>query len=167
MLLAGGLLCLAGFFLPYLSLSFLNTTLASVSGLNMAENMVSAAQRMDAAPSPVMNMLADEWEAAEGFMDLGKIVGFLTLFIAPFIFALYGLSYTFKALLGKSYRGGVFFNILFAIAAGLFFYFVGPELGLGKNFFRLTGLGYWLPFAGMWLAAFSLIFSQNLNSSKA
>ena len=77
--------------------------------------------------------------------------------MGPFFFALYGLSYGFKALRGKSYKQGVIFTILFTAGSWVFFYFIGPELGTlwGKNFFSFASWGFWLGFAGMWVAAFS------------
>ncbi|MFK7971595.1 MAG: hypothetical protein AB8F95_14615 [Bacteroidia bacterium] len=158
-LILGGLLCIGGFFLPYIDVS-----LATVSGFDMTMAGVEAAQDMDAPPGPVMRTLGEEWAAAENFADLGKIFGAIIFVLGPFFFAIYGLSYLFKGLTGKAYKRGIFFTILFTLGAWIFFYFVGPELGMlwGKNVFKLVGLGFWLSFAGMWVAAFSLFFSKNI-----
>ena len=164
-LILGGLLCLGGFFLPYLEVDMLGKTVASISGFDMTNAAVEVAQGpIDAPSGPVMETLTEEWHAASDMSDLGKIIGAIFFILGPFFFALYGLSYVFKGLRGKPYKRGVFFTILFTAAAWLFFYFIGPEIGTiwGRNFFKLAGLGFWLSFAGMFVAAFSLFFSKNL-----
>jgi hypothetical protein len=111
-----------------------------------------------------MDTLSEEWHAAENFGDLGKIIGAIFFILGPFFFAFYGLSYVLKALRGKSFKQGVIFTILFTAGAWAFFYFLGPELGSlwGRNFFSFVSWGFWLAFAGMWVAAFSLFFSKNV-----
>lgn len=164
-LILGGLLCIGGFFLPFIEIDVLGKTVASMSGYDMTAAGVEVAQGpVDAPPGPVMRTLSEEWAAAGNFADLGKIIGAIFFILGPFFFAIYGLSYVIKGLMGKVYKRGVFFTILFTAGAWLFFYFIGPELGSlwGRNFFNMAGLGFWLPFAGMWVAAFSLFFSKNL-----
>ena len=111
-----------------------------------------------------METFAEEWDAAENFTDLGKIIGAILFLVGPFFFALYGLSYVIKALRGKSYKQGVIFTIFFTVGAWAFYYFLGPELGdfWGRNFFRFVNWGFWLAFVCMWVAALSLLFAKEV-----
>ncbi|MEZ4684647.1 MAG: hypothetical protein R3B47_00815 [Bacteroidia bacterium] len=164
-LLLGASMCIGAFFLPYIEVGMMGKTMGSVSGYDMVMGVAEAVQApVDAPDGVIMDTFAEEWSAAEDFADLGKIIGAIFFILGPFFFALYGLSYLIKALRGKSYRQGVIFTILFTAGTWIFFYFMGPELGSlwGKNFFKFAGLGFWIAFAGMWVAAISLFFSKNV-----
>lgn len=163
-LFLGGAACLAAFFLPYLTFAG-----QSVSGLSMVMATLDASGVVD---QPGASTLLDgllqifgQFSSPKDYALLGMLA--IVLF-GPFMFAIFGLFYLVKSLIGKQYQRGIFLNLLFLGFAWLTFFLIGKYsslqiiqlLGDSLSFFQMAGPGFWVGFGGMILSAFSLFFGK-------
>lgn len=164
-LLLGGLACLSGFFLPYLTLGN-----QSISGFDETMAIVDYFTPVEQEQGDwAWDLLSNTFDSITGAKGYGLLAMLAIVLLGPFIFAIYGLSYVIKALAKKQYKRGVFVNLLFMGFAWLTFYLfqeqnsvsvLGMDLGAKLNFFKMAGIGYWVMFSGMMVAAFSLFFGK-------
>ncbi len=164
-LLIGGLACIAGFFLPYLnfggqSISGFGETMTILDYFNLVEY-----QNGEWA----LELFSNNLDTIAGIQGYGLLIMLAIVLVGPLFFTIYGLSYIIKALAGKQYKRGVFVNLLFMGFAWLTFFLfqeqnsvnvLGMDLGANLNFFKMAGIGYWVMFSGMMIAAFSLFFGK-------
>lgn len=164
-LLIGGLACIAGFFLPYLSMGN-----QSISGFGETMTVLDYFDLVEYKNGDwALELFTNNLESIADVQGYGLLAMLAIVLLGPLIFALYGLSYVIKALAKKQYSRGVFVNLLFMGFAWLTFYLLqehnsvnvlGMDLGAKLNFFKMAGLGYWVAFSGMMVAAFSLFFGK-------
>lgn len=164
-LLIGGLACVAGFFLPYLTLAG-----QSVSGYGETMTLLDYFDVVEYKNGEwAIDLFTNNLDNLGGVKEYGVTAMIAIVLLGPFIFALYGLSYIIKALARKQYKRGVFVNLLFMGFAWLTFFLIqeqstvsvlGMDIGAKLNFFKMAGLGYWVAFSGMMVAAFSLFFGK-------
>jgi len=178
LLILAGLTGIGAFFLPFVEI---NTAILSTSGDQLSVSGYTFTRvvldrfgllEFDQGKGLIL-ALEQMWNAAkawEGYLTVG---GFIAILVAPLIYVLYSLGYIFRGLTGRSYKCGIWFNLLFMGAGyGFFFWlsqrfstsinFLGQEVtaGLKFNFFEMVGIGYWLAFAAVFVAGFSLIFEK-------
>ena len=174
MLILAGLMGLGAFFLPYLHFeqSFLGVTLieTTFTGYNFVLGWLDYFDLYQSeAGSQMLDALTRLWENATEMKAKAQIGGIIFVLAAPLIYALYSIGYLVRGLIGKSFKRGIWFNLLFLPAAWALFYWIsqdysteilGREVGLKLNFFSMAGIGYWLAFAGVFVAGFSLLFEK-------
>ncbi|MCI4670166.1 MAG: hypothetical protein MRZ79_18665 [Bacteroidia bacterium] len=181
MLLAAGLMIAGAFFLPFLTYEFPVIGETQLSGYSITRTILD-----EAGVSPY----EDKKLTSDFFTDLIKenttwkeylsIFGMLFTILGPFFYLLFGLGYLFKSFLGKSYKRGIWFNLLFLAIGWASFWWtsqlitekinnsvanikildklINPEVSV--NFFQAAGVGFWLCFAAIFIAGFSLIFEK-------
>ena len=174
MLIVAGLMGLGAFFLPHLHFeqSFLGVQLVETTftGYNFVLGWLDYFDLYQSeAGSRVIEVLTRLWENATEMKAKAQIAGILFVLAAPLIYALYSLGYLIRGLIGKSFKRGIWFNLLFLPAAWGLLYWIsqdystqilGREVGLQLNFFNMAGIGYWLAFAAVFVAGFSLLFEK-------
>ena len=132
-----GLAAIGGIFL-----SFLN----GVSGLELFEAIGDSISRVGFGDT-VSGMI-------EAKSTPGSIVNVLIL-LAYILFPIIGL---FMVIRGK-YSGGPFtFLLFFNIAAWVMVMLYGADAGIDKNFFLITGPGYWISCGGLFLPFVFMFF---------
>lgn len=175
MLILAGLMGLGAFFLPFLHFEqqFLGVKLieTTFTGYNFVLGWLDYLDFYQSEMgAKVVEVLVRLWENATELKAKLQIAGLLFVLAAPVIYALYCLGYLFRGLMGWSFKRGIWFNLLFMPAAWGIFYWIsqdystqilGRDVGLQLNFFSMAGVGYWLAFAAVFIAGFSLIFEQN------
>ncbi len=174
MLIIAGLAGVGAFFLPFLNIeqSFLGIKLveSSISGYSYT---LAWLDYFDLYKSELggqmLEALTQLWENASEIKAKAQLAGIFLIITAPVIYALYSLGYLIKGLIGKSFKRGIWFNLLFMPAAWGILYWIskdystqilGQEVGLDLNFFSMAGPGYWLAFAAVFIAGFSLLFEK-------
>lgn len=117
----------------------------------------------------IINLFTKNFDKLGGPEAYGITAMLAVVFLGPFMFAIYGLSYVLKALARKQYKRGIFINLLYMGVAFLTFFLIqekssvsilGLDIGAKMNFFKMAGMGYWVSFSGMMVAAFSLFFGK-------
>ncbi|MDX2286750.1 MAG: hypothetical protein NW241_21470 [Bacteroidia bacterium] len=182
MLVIAGLLGIGAFFLPFLSFesALFGVQLASVhiSGLSLTQSLLDFFKVIEHPEGRAAFDIARAFvEQASSPMDYARIAGGAFILAGPFIYLLYALGYLVRGLAKRQFKRGILFNILFPAAAWAILYFLfrveTPELPAGEllkavqieiprlNFFTFAGIGFWLAFAGIWIAGFSLLFEKN------
>lgn len=167
-LIVGALLGIGAFFLPYLSLDY-GIGKFSVSGLKYTQMVLEnfadlGAGKEDIALSDKIysvfyEMGVKPWVSQSSLSTKLGGIGFFAVLMGPFYFFLFSLGYLWRGIMGKQYKRGIIFNILFLIFSWAIFYFIGKENKVFNiNFFWFADFGYWLAFVGMFVAAFSDFF---------
>lgn len=167
-LLLGGLMCIAAFFLPYFNINY-GLGKYQVSGLYYVQTAIEYFQPSDANPTGITkvedkayDMMYDTvlkaWDKKSTVKLKGMLIAGIIVAMGPFYFLLFGLGYLFRGVLGKVYKRGMIFNILFLGLSYAVFYFINKEVAIpfvSFSFFSIASFGYWIAFAGMFVAAFS------------
>lgn len=170
----GGLIGIAGFFLPFLHLDTAALGLAkgevSMSGFS---NVMSLLDNFDVlvfeGDQRWLQWSSELWSAASTPIDIGKAVGLSLILSLPLFLLLYSLGHLLRGLFGGQYKRGVMLNLLFmGVAWGVFYLismdgsytFLGEEATSPLNFFKIAGPGYWMAFAGIMVAGMSLFFEK-------
>ncbi len=165
-LFLGGAACIGAFFLPYLTFPP-NLTVSGYSETMLILDYLDVVE--DKKADILVDSFSTFYESFAGPKGKGILTMLVVVLLGPFFFAIFGLSYVIKALFGKQYKRGIFLNLLFMGFAWVTIYMInqemtfnvlGLEVGTNLQFFRMAGLGYWLGFGGMILAAFSLFFGK-------
>lgn len=167
-LIVAAIMGIGAFFLPYLSLDF-GLGRFSVSGMSYVQVLIDT--YTDTQASETSSPLADKvyegiyeigikpWLHESTAMQKGLGLGLVLVLLGPFYFLLFSLGYLVRGIAGKRYKRGIIFNILFLGFSWAVFYFIGKENKiLDINFFWYADFGYWLAFAGMFVAAISDFF---------
>ncbi len=172
-LLIGGLACIGAGFLPYLKMELpFGINSLTYSGERLVRGLLDAFQIIqDKNGKELLDMLGKLWNSTNDPAAKGTMVGMALTLAGPLIFAFFGLGYIVRAIIGKHYGWGIIFNILFLGFSWLMFFLASkqlsaPGLPLNFNFFKLANVGYWLAFAGMFIAAFSSFFDPNTKAKK-
>ena len=132
-----GLIAIGGLFLPFLE---------KMSILELVTNFQEGFANIGVGPT------------IKGFFQAPTIPGALVKFLFFLPFLLFPLVGLFMFLRGK-YKGGPFtMLLLFNIGAFVMFRFFGAEAGIESNFFLLTGIGYWVSTAGLFLPFVGMFF---------
>ncbi len=163
-LFLGGAACLAAFFLPYLTFAG-----QSVSGLSLVMASLDAAGVVDQpGGSTVVDGLLQVFNQFNSVKDYALLAMLVVVLFGPFMFAIFGLFYVVKSMIGKQYQRGIFLNLLYLGFSWLTFFLIAKYsslqvihmLGDSLSFFQIAGPGFWVGFGGMILAAFSLFFGK-------
>lgn len=171
----GGIAIIVAFLLPYMTLNLnplawegniteqvkiegldaLNRKV-EVSGLSMTETILNKAEVIEEGiDNGWVDWLWNAWTENASSNSQLKVAGLLFVLAGPFIFLFFALGYLFRGITGKQYKRGIFFTLVFLGASWAIFKFL-----LGFSFFEMAGLGFWVAFGGMLLAAFSLFFER-------
>ncbi|RMG71940.1 MAG: hypothetical protein D6722_06090 [Bacteroidetes bacterium] len=179
LLVVAGIGGIAAFFLPFFTLE------TQVLGIKLAETSVSGYSLVRAAlnhwdilpyePGKLaFTALVEAWQQASQPKQFLQLGGLSLMVLGPVIYLLYSLGYLVRGLAGKQYQRGVWFNFLYmGLGWGYFFWIsrdhslqlLGQEIGPKLNFFTLASFGYWIAFASVMIAAFSLIFEPRSKAS--
>jgi hypothetical protein len=173
-----GLGGIGAFFLPFLhiqpSLGVLQLQNADiqVSGLTVVLSLLDHFHVYSYEKGRVLiELLTQLWGSAD-WKNKATAAGLVFILLGPVLYLLYSLGYLIRGLFGRQFKRGVWFNLLFPAAAWGILYWAGQarsvglgpidvELSLKLNFFKLAGIGFWLAFASVWVAGFSLLFEKN------
>ncbi|TAE49902.1 MAG: hypothetical protein EAZ89_13275 [Bacteroidetes bacterium] len=168
-----GLAGIGAFFLPFLHIE------PKVAGIQVADITVSGLSYV----RTVLDIFkVQEYEGGralvETFRELwgsseikGKltIAGLLFVLTGPIFYLLHSVAFVIRGLFGKQFKRGILFNIFFPAAAWGILYAIGQtnslDIGIGTvgvnlNFFTVASLGFWVAFASVWVAGFSLLFEK-------
>lgn len=181
MLTLAGIAGIAAFFLPYIQFeqSILGISLVDtyVSGLTYTRSALDATGVLPYEGGRTFVALLQElWTNAQSWQDYGTVAGLLVVISGPIFYLLYSLGYLFRGLFGKQYKRGIFFNFIYMgaswgickwITATHSTEVLGKQLGLNLNFFANAGLGYWIAFAAVIVAGFSLLFEPKRGKTAA
>lgn len=179
LLVAAGIGCIAAFFLPFFTVE------TQVFGLKLAESSISGYRLTRAAldyaellpydsGQVAFTALVEAWQQTSQPKQLAQLAGISFLLLGPLLYLLYGLGYLFRGLTGRQYQRGIWFNFLFMGLGWSLLYWIsqdysakllGQEVGLSLSFFSLASFGYWIAFASVLVAAFSLIFEPRRSSA--
>jgi len=173
-LLLAGLLILGSFFLPFLSYDVPGVGQTTLSGYTLTRTLLDEADVLEYEDKKLTSeMFQKLFEEAGNWKDYLAIGGMAFVFLGPIFYLLFGLGYAFRAFIGKSYKRGIWFNFLFLGLAWLAFWWTGQVLTekvsfvkkffdteISLSFFEVAGLGFWLSFAAIIIAGFSLIFEK-------
>lgn len=171
LLILGGLLCIGAFFLPYFSINY-GLGKWNASGLYYSQTLYEYFQ----APTGNANLLTkaedkafdiiydaakNAWEKKSTLQFQGLSIVAVIVALGPFYFFLFGLGYVYRGLFGKVYKRGIIFNLLFLGLSWTVFHFLSQEVPLiDISFFGIASFGYWIAFAGMFVAAISDFFGK-------
>jgi hypothetical protein len=176
MLVVAGLMGIGAFFLPFLQFeqSFLGLKLLdlSLSGWSYTQAWLDYfGLYQSKVGAEVIRTLIQLWESASELKGKAQLAGIFFVMTGPVIYLLYSLGYLIRGLLGRSFKRGILFNLLFMPLAWGLMYWLSQDhstslfddklkIGLDLNFFSLAGPGYWLAFAAVFVAGFSLLFER-------
>lgn len=165
---------IGAFFLPYLSLDF-GLGRFSVSGMNYIQLIFDS--YTDTQASETASPLADKiyegiyhiaikpWLHESPIEQKISAIGLIFVLLGPFYFLLFSFGYLFRGIMGRRYKRGIVFNILFLLFSWAIFYFIGKENKMFDiNFFWYADFGYWIAFIGMFVAALSDFFWKETNT---
>lgn len=167
-LIVAALMGISAFFLPYLSLDF-GLGQFSVGGMNYIQLIIDAYTDTQASEtsSPLANKIYEgiyqiaikPWLHESSTGQKLSAVGLVFVLLGPFYFLLFSLGYLYRGIMGKRYKRGIIFNLLFLLFSWAIFYFIGKENKMFDiNFFWYADFGYWIAFVAMFVAAFSDFF---------
>jgi len=178
MLLIAGLAGIGAAFLPFLNLELkvLGESLGSaqLSGYSYVTawlQQLGLVEGQNDAGKGLIELFQSLWDQSHGIKGYVQLAGLAIISTGPIFYALYSLGYIYRAIAGKSFKRGIWFNLLFmALGFGVFFWIsqdfsteiLGQEVGLKLNFFKMAGIGYWINFVAVFVAGFSLIFAKDL-----
>lgn len=177
MLIVGGLMCIGAAFLPYFVVKLPLPLIADGSIVYSGDRLVRGLLDLfnvlkDANGKQLLDLMGQAWNAAGDVKDKALLIGVAISLGGPIYFALFGLGYLVRGLIGKHYAWGVFFAILFLGYNWGIFYLVSQSLSNGLpvdvriNFFSIANFGFWIAFAGMFLAAMSSFFDPSTKAKK-
>ena len=92
----------------------------------------------------ILEIAGEAWQAMDNWQDMALFFGVLFVLGGPLYFALFGLGYLIRGIIGKSYKRGIFFNIFYLIVSWLVFYlwlagaFGSPSGPCSSLLFRLS-----------------------------
>lgn len=174
LLTLGGLAGITAFFLPYLTFSKsilgLEVLNASMSGYSLSRSLLDAFGILGYEGSQTAwKVLQEVMQTANGTEGYLSLAGLIFVFAGPFLFLAYSLGYFFRGLMGRQYKHGIFFTLIYAGLSWLTFYLIsttqtttqlmGLDVGVKLEFFSMAGVGFWVAVGGMLVAAFSLFFA--------
>lgn len=174
MLIIAGLAGLGAFFLPFLHFE------QNLLGIKIAEATVSGYSYTTAwldyfdlyqteHGKAIIDLITNLWENISEPKGYVQMAGLFIVLTGPVFYLLLSLGYLFRGLTGRSFKRGVMFNLFFlALGWGIFFWIsqdkstqiLGKEVGLDFNFFAMAGPGFWVAFAAVFVAGFSLLFEK-------
>ncbi len=154
LLIVAGILGIAAFFFPFISLLKVGFLDVNISGLNLFEAGLQGLKIGDfKMGGKIFQFLSDLWVGNEDLIDWGGFVGLLFVLLGPVYFLAFSISYLIKGLkVTGRYRRGLSFLIIYSIIAFAGIYFSGQYYHIKLNFFNRAGLGYWLSAAAILLA---------------
>ncbi|MEO0897071.1 MAG: hypothetical protein AAFY71_11775 [Bacteroidota bacterium] len=178
LLLLAGLVLVACFFLTFLNwepkLMGMKVGETQYSGYAMTRTLLDEAEILEYEDTKLTsNMITELVEEANTWQDYSAIAGIVFVLLGPLFYLLLGLGYIVRAFRGKSYKRGIWFNLIFLGAGwGAFWWaskvvtdkaaFVKNALNtsIDVSFFEVASIGFWLAFAAVFVAGFSLIFEK-------
>lgn len=181
MLFLAGAAIVGSFFLPFLHYEFPGIGETQLSGYSITRTILDESGVTDYEDKKLTTEffkdLITENTNWEEYLSIG---GMIFVMLGPFFYLLFGLGYLFKSFIGKSYKRGIWFNILFLGIGWATFWWtsqlfteklsgvvdkvkilkglVNPEVKV--TFFEAAGVGFWICFAAVFVAGFSLIFEK-------
>lgn len=164
LLTLSGLTGIVAFFLPFLhfkkfilSITFSGMTYVK-AGLDLAELDKYPIQR------EFFQVFLESWQQAS-MLGMLKHAALAFVLLGPVFFVLHSIGHFFRGLAGGHYQRGIFFVLFYMGVSWAIFHFIGEDYNLAINFFNAVGIGYWLGFGAIVVAALSAFF-DNSNSSK-
>lgn len=181
MLFLAGALIVGGFFLPFLTYELPVVGETQLSGYSITRTILDEAGVVDYEDKKLTSeFFKDLMTKNTTWKEYLSIFGMIFVMFGPFFYLLFGLGYLIKGLIGRSYKRGIWFNFIFLgigwatfwwtsqlftekaeraiskvkVLKGLF----NPEVKV--SFFEAAGIGFWLCFAAIFVAGFSLIFEK-------
>lgn len=166
LLLLGAILCIGAFFLPYMSIDYI-VGKAVFGGYNFIDYGLSYSQASTGSPTMVdkvedfgydffVEKIIEPWIAKGTPADKALLLGLFFVIIGPIFYLLFGLGYLWRGIVGKPFKRGIIFNLLYFGFSWLILFFISGKLKpLSLDFFYVADFGYWLAFAGVFVAAFS------------
>lgn len=180
MLIIAGLAGIGAFFLPFLHVE------KSLLGVKLLDVHVSGYSYVLAwldffdlhkqeGARAMIDLLGNLWQSISGIKGYAQVIGLFVVLTGPIFYLLLCLGYLIRGFTGGSFKRGVMFNLLFmGLAWGVFFWIsrdkshlsltkdLNINLDVSLNFFDMAGPGFWVAFAAVFVAGFSLIFSKKL-----
>lgn len=165
LLIVAGVLGIGAFFLPYINIDY-GVGKFNVSGWDYIQTLIDTF----VAPAETGVVAKAEDQIYDGIYQIGikpllhessttdKLTGagVILVLLGPFFFLLYSIGYLIRGIVGKPYKRGVFFNLLFLGFCWLVFHFVNKQIPLvNLNFFWIADFGYWVGFIALCLAPVS------------
>jgi hypothetical protein len=167
MLILSGLIGIGSFFLPYFFFKGLLTDFG-ISGYNLVEAGLSVTDVMASdGGKKLWDAITLLWENTASFKDMMAFAAILLILLTPVYFGFHFLAYLIRGLFGRHYKRGIFFALIHMGLCWLVLYLIGKDNGADLNFFRMAGVGYWIGFGAMILAAFSSFFEKEGDSGGA
>lgn len=173
MLILAGLAIIAACFLPFylLELNVFDITLSKLTlnteqyvraGLDAAQ--IGEGGEGNGSAGKLIDILGQELKNAAKWQDYAALAGIVFVLLGPIFYLLYGLGYLFRGLAGKQFKHGIFFNILYPIASFGILYWISTNnlLNLDVGFLNIANVGFWISFAAIWVAGFSLLFAKKI-----
>ncbi|MDX1909616.1 MAG: hypothetical protein SF053_21435 [Bacteroidia bacterium] len=142
----------------------------------------------------LVSTLITLWQNTDSVKDKGALAGIMFLVVGPLLYALFAVWYVLRGVFGRQFKFGIGFNVLFLALGWAIFYGItqgylgnifgkmgetsldlgiglnldlAPKVDLSLNFFKLAGIGFWLAFASIWIAGFSLLFEKSSDNAAA
>lgn len=114
--------------------------------------------------SKLIKALGDAWQNTAEWQDYVALGGLVAVLLGPIYYLLYGIGYVFRALAGKQFKRGIFFNLIYLGASFGILYWISTNnyLNLNFGFFDIANVGFWVSFGAIWVAGFSLLFAKKL-----
>lgn len=172
LLIIAGLAGIAAFFFPFIHFPDITILGAELRDMTISGHglIMGILDRFDlvqsASGSHIIGNILDLWQSSTSIQQYLVFIGIMLFVIGPLIFLLYCLGYLFRGLRGKSYKRGIFTALLYMGLGWLAFYLAGSEDGLALNFFNQVGIGFWIAWGAVVLAALSVFFEKNTSKAK-
>lgn len=166
LLFLGAVLCIGAFFLPYMTIDYV-VGKASFGGYNFIDYGLSYFQASSGDKSMMdkvedfgydffIEKVIEPWISKGTPADQGLVFGLFLVLIGPFFYLLLGLGYLYRSVAGKPFKRGIFFNLLYFGFSWLILFFISNKIKpISIDFFHIASFGYWIAFAGVFIAAFS------------
>ncbi len=159
LLTISGLAGIIAFFLPFLHFKKFILDI-SFGGMTYAKAALDLA---DQAKYPIQRkfftVFMESWQQASltGVFERAALAFVL---LGPVIFFMLSLGHFFRGLAGKQYKRGIFIALLYLGVSWAVFHFMGSDYNLSLNFFKAAGIGFWIGFSAIVLAALSVFFEK-------
>lgn len=159
LLTISGLTGIVAFFLPFLHFKkfILNIQFGGMTYVKAALDL--AGQGKHPIQKEFFEVFLESWQQAS-LTGMFKHAALAFILMGPVLFLIHSIGHFFRGLAGKQYQRGIFFALFYMLFSWLIFKYTGAEYDLALNFFKAVGMGFWLGFGAIVVAALSVFFEK-------
>jgi|GEM_PF-2187155 len=167
LLFLAGAAGIGSFFLPFFDLSAFSEGTQAGGYIYVQEALNSFGVAGFEGANAMGSMLSSIQNDLQGGKDYLEIAGLAFILIGPIVYLLLSLGYLIRSISGKSYKRGTGYNFIYPLVSFGILYWLSSSGDLlapsgSVNFFTSAGLGFWVAFAAVFVAGFSLALSDDV-----